>query len=93
VYYRGGLDGLDGGVRSHMRTRLGLITGVLQGIFAKTALFSREAPDCVHHFKGLEANSLYKRTGLFSRFQAYFAENRRALAQNRQFGPSKKELA
>jgi hypothetical protein len=80
VYYRGGLDGLDGGVRSHMRTRLGLITGVLQGIFAKTALFSREAPDCVHHFKGLEANSLY-------------AENRRALAQNRQFGPSKKELA
>ena len=31
--------GLGGGVRSQLRTRLGLITGSLQGIFANMACF------------------------------------------------------
>jgi hypothetical protein len=78
-----GLGGLDGGVRSHMRTRLrgnSLLTGKLTGNFANSGLQARKLDEIVADNQLLVAKFPKKHN------REFFRSNRELRIDNREFG-------
>ena len=64
-----GLQRLDGGVRSQLRTGLSLISGLLQRIFANSCLLLKTEPTFATLIQWLAPHSLVIGTGFSNHYQ------------------------